>query len=149
DISDAFIDAAKQTPMPDTMRFYRGDFNHLDRIEELAGQSFDLVVCVQVMGFANEPAEVLRAMAGLLAPSGRIVLQTPSPFRFAIDKSERFDLPIGAAYRMSPMISYQSGWNPEVILEHRTPKISETLNAFAAAGLYISRCDEPDLPLEA
>jgi 2-polyprenyl-3-methyl-5-hydroxy-6-metoxy-1,4-benzoquinol methylase len=149
DISDAFIDAAKEASLPEGVSFVRGDFNRLDEIEGLRVRLFDLVVCFQVMGFASEPGAVLRSMASLLAPRGRIVIQTPSPIRFAIDKAERFGLPLSAAYRMSPMISYRSGWNPDVVLEHRTPMISDTLNAFATAGLYVARCWEPDLSVEA
>jgi 2-polyprenyl-3-methyl-5-hydroxy-6-metoxy-1,4-benzoquinol methylase len=146
DVADTFIDAWKERETPENLRFVRGDINGLDDVRELEAARFDVILCLQVMGFAHDRVAVLKAMADLLAPGGRIILQSPSPIRFAVEKSERFGLALGAAYMSGGSYSYPSGWNPEVVLLHQTPRVSDVLTSFSSAGLFVSRCWEPDMP---
>lgn len=146
DVSDTFIDAWKEREMPENLRLVRGDINALDDVQELAGARFDVILCLQVINYATDRTAVLTAMSDLLAPGGRIILQTPSPIRFAVEKSERFGMPLGAAYMSGGSYSYPSGWYPDVVLLHQTPRVSDMLTSFATADLFISRCWEPDMP---
>jgi 2-polyprenyl-3-methyl-5-hydroxy-6-metoxy-1,4-benzoquinol methylase len=145
DVSDVFIDAWKERRAPENLRFVWGDINALDDVSDLAGAQFDVILCLQVMGYANDRAAVLGTLTGLLSQGGRIILQSPSPIRFAVEKSERVGLPLGAAYMSGGSYAYPSGWNPEIVLVHQTPRVSDMLTSFASAGLFVNRCWEPDM----
>ncbi|HVK39919.1 MAG TPA: class I SAM-dependent methyltransferase [Candidatus Kapabacteria bacterium] len=146
DVSDAFAEMWKAEPPLENLRLVRGDINALKDVPDLAAERFDIILCLQVLGFAIDRAASLKAMSDLLVPDGRIVLQSPSPIRFAVEKSERFAIPFGAAYSSGGSYEYPSGWDPTVILRHQTPLISDMLNAFAEAGLFVARCWEPEMP---
>lgn len=47
-------------------------------VEDLAGMSFDLVTCLEVIEHVTDPAAFVRALADVLAPGGLMVLSTPN-----------------------------------------------------------------------
>lgn len=47
------------------------------------------------------------------------------------------------------MYSYRSGWNDQITLTRRTYTMSDLLNAFSGAGLWIETAVEPQLSEDA
>lgn len=52
--------------------------NHEWPVAELAGETFDLVVCVQVLEHTSDPSAVLASMLGAVASGGRAYVEVPS-----------------------------------------------------------------------
>jgi SAM-dependent methyltransferase len=53
-------------------------FIHVDELDRCE-QQFDTIVSIATIGLVPDQEKLLRTMAGLLAPSGRIVLTSPHP----------------------------------------------------------------------
>lgn len=47
-------------------------------IEQLAGERFDLVTCLEVIEHVSSPAAFVRGLAGALAPGGLMIMSTPN-----------------------------------------------------------------------
>lgn len=57
----------------------RGHVYHCSRVEDFhAGRQFDLVLLLNLLEHVEAPAGLLERVAGLLTPSGRVVLKTPN-----------------------------------------------------------------------
>ncbi|MGP1629782.1 MAG: class I SAM-dependent methyltransferase [Giesbergeria sp.] len=55
-----------------------GDLDGSDWIKTLAGRRFDAILACDVLEHLRRPDEVLRALAGMLAPSGRLIISIPN-----------------------------------------------------------------------
>jgi hypothetical protein len=82
-------------------------------------------------------------LRSLLAPGGALVISVPHPFRFAILRKEIEGWGHGRAYQQTAPYRYPSPWKEDVLLEHAMPRVSDYINAIAAAGLRIEAVDEP------
>jgi SAM-dependent methyltransferase len=121
----------------------RGGFEDLSAIPAVASRRFDLILCFQTLMYAANLELAAKAVRGLLAPSGDLVVSVPHPFRFAILRNEIEGWGHGAAYQKTAAYRYPSPWKQDVFLEHAMPRFSDYVNSIAMAGLRIEAVDEP------
>jgi SAM-dependent methyltransferase len=144
DISGNFVDAP-----PAGVEFIRGDLSELDGLPGLAGRRFDRILFLQSFGYAQDPVRTLRAARAMLADDGFILLTRTQPIRYAVERTEQNGTSLGEEYFSSARFSYRSGWNEQITLTKRPYTISDLLNEFSAAGLWIEAALEPQLPEDA
>ncbi len=120
-----------------------GSFETLTALPVVTAHSFDLIVSFQSLMYAADLAGAVKTLRGLLAPGGALVISVPHPFRFAILRNEIEGWGYGCAYQKTAPYRYPSLWNQDVFLEHAMPRVSDYVNAIAAAGLLIEAVDEP------
>jgi SAM-dependent methyltransferase len=68
----------------------------------LASQSFDLVLCTQMLEYAPEPRQVILEIHRVLKPSGFLLLSVPSAFPRDADEDRWRFLPAGIRQLLSP-----------------------------------------------
>lgn len=144
DISGEFPDAP-----PSGLKLVRGDFNEMDSMPEVTNRTFDRVLFLQSFGYAKDPVRVLRLARERLSPEGFILLTRTQPLRYAVERAERNGTSLGEEYFSGGSFSYTSGWNHEIALTMRAYTISDLLNTFSAAGLWIEVAEEPQLSEDA
>lgn len=143
DISAHFIDQLNGHSLPPGVTFALADLNRLEDVAELRGRRFDVVICLQSFGYAEDQVDVLRRIRERMDPDGRLVLSRAHPMRFAVERAERTGAPLGTTYHDVDDYSYVSNWNPRVHVTHTTETFSDMLNAFAEAGFCVLRVEEP------
>ena len=145
DISGNFL-----TAPPPGMQLIRGDLSDLDSVPGLAGRTFDRIMFLQSIGYANDPVRTLQAARTMLAADGFIVLTRTHPIRYAVERAEQNGTTLGEEYfSTAPYTYYHSGWNDQIALTKRTYTISDLINVFSAAGLWIETAIEPQLSEDA
>ena len=144
DISGNFI-----TTRPSGLELVPGDLSELDSIAALAGRRFDRIMFLQSFGYAADPVLTLRAARAMLADDGFILLTRTQPIRYALERAERNGTSLGEEYFSRGGYSYRSSWNDHITLTKRPYTISDLLNAFSAAGLWIETTTEPQLSEDA
>src|SRR5579875_2013811 len=140
DISGNFL-----TVRPGGPELVRGDLSELDSIPALAGRRFDRIMFLQSFGYAADPVRTLLAARALLADDGFIVLTRTQPIRHAVERAERNGTSLGEEYFSTDRYSYRSSWNDQITLTKRPYTMSDLLNVFSAAGLWIETAVEPQL----
>ncbi|MET7281154.1 class I SAM-dependent methyltransferase [Kribbella sp. NPDC005582] len=143
DISANFISP------PPGVELVQGDLSELDSLPELTGRTFDRILFLQSFGYAQDPVRTLRAARDLLADDGFILLTRSHPIRFAVDRSEANGTSLGEEYFSTAPYTYSHSWNENIKLTKRPYTISDLLNEFSAAGLWIETTVEPQLSAEA
>ncbi len=131
------------------LELIQGDLNELDAIPALAGRTFDRILFLQSFGHANDPVRTLQAARAMLADDGFILLTKTQPIRYADEQAERNHTSLGEEYFATAKHSYRSGWNDQITLTKRRYTISDLINLFSAAGLWIETAVEPQLPEDA
>jgi SAM-dependent methyltransferase len=144
DISGNFL-----SPAPAGLEFIQGDLSALDSVAELAGRTFDRILFLQSFGYAKDPVRVLQSARAMLTPGGFILLSRTQPIRYALERAERNGTSLGEEYFSAAPFSYRSGWNDQITLTKRAYTISDLINVFSAAGLWIEAATEPQLSDEA
>ncbi|GAA1597096.1 class I SAM-dependent methyltransferase [Kribbella karoonensis] len=144
DISGNFLSAP-----PPGLELIQGDLSELDSVPGLAGRTFDRILFLQSFGYAKDPVRTLQAARAMLTDDGFILLTRTQPIRYAVERSERNGTSLGEEYFSTDEFSYRSGWNDDIILTKRAYTISDLINEFSAAGLWIETALEPQLPAEA
>jgi SAM-dependent methyltransferase len=144
DISPTFIDALQSMSTPSGTSWICGDIERLQEIPELEGEHFDIITLL-CSALGPDRTRSLRAVSGLLAPGGVIVMYMAHPLRFSLQRSLREDQPMGRAYFDRTPLSYSSAWDPEVTLADQPKTFSDVINSVVDAGLYIERSEEPEL----
>jgi SAM-dependent methyltransferase len=144
DISENFLSAP-----PPGLEFIPGDLSELDSLPGLAGRTFDRILFLQSFGYARDPVRTLRAARAMLADDGFILLTKTQPIRYAVERSEANGTSLGEEYFSSAPFSYLTGWNDEIVLTKRRYTISDLINVFSAAGLWIETASEPQLAQDA
>ncbi|MBO0812221.1 MAG: class I SAM-dependent methyltransferase [Microlunatus sp.] len=140
DITGNFI-----TDRPPGLELIRGDLCDLDSIPGLAGRRFDRILFLQSFGYATDPVRTLRAARAMLADDGFILLTRTQPIRYAVERTERNGTSLGEEYFSTDRYTYRSGWNEQIALTKRPYTISDLLNVFSAARLWIDTALEPQL----
>ena len=144
DISGNFLNAP-----PPGLELIQGDLNELDRIPGLAGRTFDRILFLQSFGYAKDPVRTLQAARVMLANDGFILLTRTQPIRYALERAEQNGTSLGEEYFSKASYTYRPGWNDRIALTKRTYTISDLLNVFSAAGLWIETATEPQLSEDA
>jgi SAM-dependent methyltransferase len=144
DVSGNFL-----SPSPPGLELVRGDLNEMASMPELAGRSFDRILFLQSFGYAEDPVGTLQAARAMLADDGFILLTKTQPVRYAVEAAEQCQTSLGEEYFSTARFSYVSGWNDQITLIKRRYTISDLLNMFSAAGLWIETALEPQLSEEA
>jgi SAM-dependent methyltransferase len=144
DVSGNFL-----SPAPSGLELVRGDLNELASMPELARRRFDRILFLQSFGYAKDPVGTLQAAREMLADDGFIVLTKTQPIRYAVESAELNQTSLGEEYFSTARFSYLSGWNDQITLTKRRYTISDLLNMFSAAGLWIETALEPQMSEEA
>ncbi|HVX44855.1 MAG TPA: class I SAM-dependent methyltransferase [Mycobacteriales bacterium] len=141
DISGHFI-----TARPPGLELIRGDLSDLAAVPGLAGRRFDRILFLQSFGYAKDSVHALRTARTMLAEDGFILLTRTQPIRYAIERAEQNGTSVGEEYFSTDPFSYRHrGWNDEVTLTKRPYTMSDLINVFSAAGLWIETAVEPQL----
>ncbi|WP_431843226.1 class I SAM-dependent methyltransferase [Calidifontibacter indicus] len=140
DISGNFI------APPPGVEFIQGD---LSVLPGLAGRRFDRVLFLQSFGYATDPVHALRVAASMLTDAGFILLTRTQPVRYAIERAEQNGTSLGQEYFATESFAYRhANWDENVTLTKRPYTMSDLLNTFSAAGLWIETTVEPQLSAE-
>ncbi len=144
DISNNFLKT--QTP---NLEFICGDLSELDAMPKLTGRTFDRILFLQSFGYAKDPVRTLKSARSMLAEGGYILLTRTQPLRYALERAEKNGTTLGEEYFSTNQFSYVSNWNDQITLTKRPYTISDLINVFSAAGLWIETAIEPQLSDEA
>jgi SAM-dependent methyltransferase len=137
------------TRRPAGLELVHGDLSELDSVPELAGRTFDRILFLQSFGYAKDPVRTLRAARAMLADDGFILLTKTQPIRYAVERAEQNGTSLGEEYFSTASYTYRSGWNDQIALTKRPYTISDLINVFSAAGLWIETAVEPQLSEDA
>ena len=144
DVSGKFLSASAPG-----LELIQGDLNELDSMPGLAGRTFDRILFLQSFGYAKDPVRTLQAARAMLADDGFILLSKTQPIRYALEQAEQNQTSLGEEYFSTARFSYLSGWNDQITLTKRPYTISDLINVFSAAGLWIETAIEPQLSEDA
>ena len=145
DIGGNFLDE-----LPAGLQLVQGDLSELGSIAELTDRKFDRIMFLQSFGYAADPVRTLKAARAMLAKDGFILLTRTQPLRYALERAEQNGTSLGEEYfSAAPSYSYRSGWNDQITLTKRPYTMSDLLNVFSAAGLWIESSVEPQLSEDA
>ena len=101
---------------------------------------------LQSFGYAYEPVRTLRAARAMLSDDGFVLLTRTQPIRYALERAERNGTSLGEEYFSRDLYSYRSSWNDQITLSKLPYTMSDLLNVFSAAGLWIETTVEPHYP---
>jgi SAM-dependent methyltransferase len=73
DVSQIYLDTAKKNLAGYDVTFHKGQIEQLG----LPKQSFDRIICTEVLEHTTNPEEILTTLRGLLVPSGHAVITVP------------------------------------------------------------------------
>jgi SAM-dependent methyltransferase len=144
DVSGSFVDQR-----PPRLELVQGDLNDIDAMPELTGRTFDRILLLQSFGYATDPVATLRSARSMLADDGFILLTRTQPLRWATERAEQHGTSLAEEYFSSSAHTYRPGWHDDVALTKRTYTISDLLNTFSAAGLWVEAAAEPQLSEDA
>lgn len=74
DVSNVFLETARQNLRGYNARFIKGELTHLD----LPAASFDGVICTEVLEHTQDPSAILAEIRRILKPSGTAVITVPN-----------------------------------------------------------------------
>ena len=74
DVSDVFLETARKNLEGYDVRFIKGEVDKLD----LPSESFDRIICTEVLEHTVDPEAILATLARLLRPSGVAVITVPN-----------------------------------------------------------------------
>ena len=144
DISDNFF-----TEAPAGVELIQGDLSDLAAVQGLAGRSFDRILFLQSFGYANDPVHALTTARAMLNDDGFVLLTRTQPIRYAIERAEENGTTLGEEYFSTASFSYRHrSWNEGVTLTKRPYTMSDLLNIFSAAGMWVESTIEPQMSRE-
>jgi SAM-dependent methyltransferase len=134
---------------PAGLELIRGDLSNPDVLPELSDRTFDRILFLQSFGYAKDPVHTLRAARAMVNQDGFILLTRTQPIRYALERAEQNGTTLGEEYFSTADYTYRTGWNEHIALTKRTYTMSDLLNVFSTAGLWIETAVEPQLTEEA
>jgi SAM-dependent methyltransferase len=135
---------------PPGVQLIRGDLSDLAAVPGLEGRRFDRILFLQSFGYAADPVRALRIARDMLTEDGFILLTRTQPVRYALERAEQRGTTLGEEYFSTDAFDYQHrGWDERVTLTKRPYTMSDLLNTFSAADLWIETTVEPRMPAEA
>jgi SAM-dependent methyltransferase len=137
------------THPPADVELIEGDLSDPASLPELSGRTFDRILFLQSFGYAKDPVHTLRAARAMLNQDGFILLTRTQPIRYALERAEQNGTTLGEEYFSQADHTYRTGWNEHIALTKRTYTMSDLLNVFSRAGLWIETAREPRLTEEA
>ena len=137
------------TDPPAGVELIQGDLSRPDMVPELRGRTFDRILFLQSFGYTTDPVQTLRAARAMLNRDGFILLTRTQPIRYAVERADRNGTTLGEEYFSSADYTYRTRWNEHITLTKRTYTMSDLLNVFSAAGLWIETAVEPRLTEDA
>jgi SAM-dependent methyltransferase len=140
DINGNFIE-----PRPAGLELIQGDLSDLGLLPGLQRRRFDRVLFLQSFGYAKDAVRVLTSARSMLTDEGFIVLTRTQPIRYARERAEKNGTSLGEEYFAQGTYTYRTGWNQDIALTKNTYTMSDLLNTFSAAGLWIEVAIEPHL----
>jgi SAM-dependent methyltransferase len=144
DISGNFI------APPPGVELIEGDLSDLAAVPGLGGRRFDRILFLQSFGYAADGVRALQAAREMLTEDGFILVTRTQPIRYAVEKAERNGTSLGEEYFATETFTYRHpSWNDQVALTKRPYTMSDLLNTFSAAGLWLETTVEPQMPAEA
>jgi SAM-dependent methyltransferase len=144
DISDTFI-----TDAPPGLELIQGDLSDLAAVKGLAGRSFDRILFLQSFGYADDPVHALKAARAMLRDDGFVLLTRTQPIRYAIERAEENGTTLGEEYFSTGSFAYRHrNWDEGVTLTKRPYTMSDLLNVFSAAGMWVENTIEPRMSRE-
>ncbi|WP_207793355.1 class I SAM-dependent methyltransferase [Nocardioides acrostichi] len=140
DLSENFIEP------PRGVRLVLGDLSDLAAVPGLSGRSFDRILFLQSFGYAADGVAALRTARSMLTDDGFILLTRTQPVRHALERAEQNGTSLGEEYFSTDAFSYRHRtWDEHVTLTKRPYTMSDLLNTFSAAGLWIDTTVEPQM----
>lgn len=134
---------------PSGLTLVRGDLNELHAIPAVTSRRFDRILFLQSFGYVLDPVRTLQVARRLLTDDGFIVLSKTQPIRYAVERAEQNGTSLGEEYFSTEPFSYLTGWNDQITLTKRRYTVSDLVNVFSAAGVWIETALEPQLSEEA
>ncbi|XVU22862.1 class I SAM-dependent methyltransferase [Actinoplanes sp. CA-054009] len=134
---------------PPGAELIQADLSDPGALPELKGRTFDRILFLQSFGYAKDPVHTLRSARTLLNQDGFILLTRTQPIRYAVERAERNGTTLGEEYFSPADYTYRTKWNEHISLTKRTYTMSDLLNVFSQAGLWIEAAAEPQLSEEA
>ena len=144
DIGENFLDSP-----PPGVELITGDLSDPGSLPGLSGRTFDRILFLQSFGYAKDPVHTLRAAGAMLNEGGFILLTRTQPIRYAVERAEQNGTTVGEEYFSKVDHTHRTGWNEHITLTKRPYTMSDLLNVFSAAGLWIETAAEPHLSEEA
>ncbi len=134
---------------PPGLELIQADLSDLAAVPGLADRRFDRILFLQSFGYAKDPVRALKTARTMLNDDGFILLTRTNPIRYAIERSEENGTTLGEEYFSTSSFSYRHrNWDDAVTLTKRPYTISDLLNNFSAAGLWIEAAVEPRMSAE-
>ncbi|MGN6598564.1 MAG: class I SAM-dependent methyltransferase [Actinomycetes bacterium] len=144
DISGNFIET------PPDVELIQADLSDLAAVPGLSGRRFDRILFLQSFGYAKDPVRALEVARGMLTDDGFILLTRTQPIRYALERAEQNGTTVGEEYFSTERFSYKHrNWDDQVTLTKRPYTMSDLLNTFSTAGLWIEEAVEPQMSPEA
>lgn len=131
------------------LELVRGDLSDLTAVPGLAGRRFDRILFLQSFGYARDPVHALTSARSMLTDGGFVLLTRTQPVRYALERAEENGTTLGEEYFSSSPFSYRHrSWDDDVTLTKRPYTMSDLLNVFSAAGMWVESALEPRMSRE-
>lgn len=140
DISGNFIEHQMSE-----LSLIHGDLCKISTMPQISGCTFDRIMFLQSFGYAEDPIQILKTARSMLTEDGYILLSRTQPFRYALERAEKNGTSLGEEYFSGGQFTYTSKWNDKISLIKRSYTISDLMNIFSTAGLWIESAQEPQL----